>query len=305
MQPSTFLNLKTTKKTTYGEFQYETVYGSSAADFSMLNPKLGWSIIIPQEGQFKEKEILSLFSYLNGNCAGWTNYYCSAGHFILSPILSKVIKPEGDGQGCAILIEFQDNNGNMCDLLMSDNKDYLQNTQGMMEMRQGTMETKEECIKREVFEELKIDLSSLDLVEVGSYGFYKDVPLVNCGWWCYTTIFFASLSWDKVEHLFPDGLMANHITVVFSCRYDFSLDETQQVFVIPKGYDAPEEFDLFKKVNKSGEVSLKYQKSHHHRQMCEKFMNKEELIIPPFLETFTFSKRHEEALKEWNLKNSI
>src|SRR5205085_4640581 len=112
----------------------------------------------------------------------------------------------------------------------------------------------------------------------------------------------AFLPWNKVEHLFPNGLVQDKINVVDVKSLTFSLDETQQIIAFPDSIinDVPESFDdiLKVKVVKGEKIicPLEFAKKSHHRQLCEKFMDGTPLEKPAYLTEFLLPVRFEEAL---------
>lgn len=271
---------------------------SESKSIESLEPQDFWSI------RLNDSVVsVSISQILDKNFPGWSLYTCSNGSFILSPKATTVIKPEGCGLGVAIIIIFESPTGKRYNLLMADNKTYIQNIQGGLELGEDHIVG----IKREVMEEAYIDLSESTLVKVASYSFFNRNELIDCGWSYTTTVYFAYLSWEKVKHLFPNGILENDVTIVTETSLPFRLDETQQLFAIPQGVIAPEYFPEFKRIhiNKGTKTlkSLEFTVNNQHRQLIEKFMDNTKVVLPSHFTEFIFFKRFNESIKEWFEKN--
>lgn len=262
---------------------------------SLLKPELFWSIKNPSVG---------LQAYLNINLPGWKLYTCSSGTFALSPKAATVIKPEGFGQGVVLVIRFSDDLDNEYYLVIADNKIYVQSCQGGLE--EG--ESFHKGAKREALEELALDLTGIELVEIAYYDFIGGNDLVNCAWPCVTKVFFAHLSWLKVKHLFPNGVLPDGVTIVPVSQYEFKLDEVTEVIAVPENMSCvPEFFSEIKKnkffEGKNVEVDLEFPKTGHHRQFLELFNTEIQITKPSFLDNIVFDKRLPAALSEFKEKN--
>lgn len=283
------------KVNSYNQRQY-SISGDGSIELKSLKATDFWTIQNPEE----------IVEDLNILFPGWQYYECSGGKFALSPRAATVIKPEGFGQGSVIVTRFKDEKNEQWYLFVADNKTYVQHLQGGVEIG----ETPVKGIIRETYEEAKIDISDVQLVEIAQYGFMGGNELVNCKWLCRSTVFFASLEWKKVEHLFPEGLDTGKINIVDVSSYSYKLDEITHVIAIPENIDCdsvPEEFPEIKKIkNVSGnkiESSADFSKNGHHRQLWELLFSDKSINKPMFLTEFYFPKRLDSALEEFNRLN--
>lgn len=184
---------------------------SNDGEHVQLNTNVFWSIKNPS---------IELQKYLNENCPNWKIYMCSAGTFALSHKASTAIKSEGFGQGALIILKFKSPVGDIWNLLVADNKIYVQPVQGSLDENESPVMG----IVREAMEEVKIDLSKFTLIPVASYSFTGGNELVDCKWKCMTTCFVAFLQWDMVKHLFPNGLVSNQINIINASKLNLDLD---------------------------------------------------------------------------------
>src|SRR5436190_1434077 len=112
------ISLTECKKNRFGNVQYMKAEDGKVLIEALPNDEI-WSIMINDSDS-------DVIEWLNENMSGWKLYECSSGKFALSPKASKVIQPEGFGQGAAIIIRFYDDSkGDAWYLFVVDNKIYL------------------------------------------------------------------------------------------------------------------------------------------------------------------------------------
>lgn len=289
--------LKVVKVNAFGSIQYVECDPSHAADpdkfFRDLDPKGYWSIKAPSD---RLKAAASVV------------YTCSSGTFVLSEKLVEVVKPEGFGQGISVMIRSCDEDGRTWFIMVADNKHYLQNVSGGADIG----ESPEDAAKREVMEELGVDLKEWDFVEIAKWSYMGGSDLVDCHWPCITTAFLTNIPWTTVKYLFTttDGvytLNPNSLNVVNTKSLPFTVDETEQIFAFTEDYmvQIPESFPEYQKTKGRVTVPLEFNKAGHHRQLCELFNTDAPVIVPRFLSSFDYFKRGDEATKEWVKRNSV
>lgn len=294
------IKLYVTKRNNYGNPQMSEKAGNGDVIYLLsLKQDEYWSIKDPSD---------SIKNVLQCTHPGYTIYTCSGGTFAISPIASTFYKPETNNYGSGIVIEFLDDNEDSWFLLISDDKPYIANIQGCAENN----ETFEECIKREVLEETDIYLCDIRPTLIAEYSFTYKNALVDCEYDVVSKIFYARLSYNRVHHLFPNGLVSHQINIVDVASLQIKLDETKYIIAIPASMnmvDVPEKFSEIK-VSKTikGETVLMdadYSKQSHHRQFIDLFKTNSPIIKPPYLKTLTFDVRYDEALAKFNEYNSL
>jgi 8-oxo-dGTP pyrophosphatase MutT (NUDIX family) len=149
--------------------------------------------------------------------------------YLMSSLAAEKIRPYGSGQGSCCIIRFKYKDASYF-LLFTDNKPYVQNCQG------GALENENmvKCMLRELFEEGKIIVKEKQLQEIGNWSFIMSNSLVDCSWKAETTLFFAELDYEQIEHLLTNELKEDDVTIFDASKYDFKLDETKFILTIPE-----------------------------------------------------------------------
>ena len=184
-------------------------------------------------------------------------------------------------------------------LLVSDDKWYTGSPRGTVDKG----ETLAEATKREVWEETRIDLSDINLIDIGSYSTQIYNALVNYKAIITNTIFAAFLPFWKVEHLFNFELDNNKINIVEID--DGSLNETELIIAFNDEIldDVPEFFPDFMKNRLGKLVPLDFAKDFVSRQFLERFMDNKLLVLPKKFLNPQLNKHFNDALDEWNQSN--
>ncbi len=221
------MNFSINKTNKFGNPQY--VENGEIIEF---NPTDFWSIKDPQ---------LCINYILNKYPGSELRTYNNI-QYILSPKASLNIPKENQGNGSAIILEF-DYLGKTYYLFTTDNKSYIQICQGSS----NDGETFEQTIIRETKEELEITLTNVK--EVGEYSFADYNDLIDYKRVCTTKVFHAKLQFQDVAHLVKNWIFDNLVNV-----FKVNNDETEYVVVVDKNNldnvpEYVEEIQIKKKIN--------------------------------------------------------
>lgn len=119
--------------------------------------------------------------------------------FLLSEKASNCLPKEGQGNGSAIIIEFE-YLGETYVLYMVDNKPYVQLCQGVS----IDNESFEDTIVRKLKEELNVSVESKNLTAIGEYSFADYNELIDFKRIATTKVFALKVDFQQVQHLFKD-----------------------------------------------------------------------------------------------------
>ncbi len=205
--------------------------------------------------------------------------------FVLSEKAALNIAKEGHGYGSAVVVSFK-YEGYVYYLFVTDNKHYAQTCQGAAE----NGEDQTQCAIRELEEELRITASPHELEHVGYWSFSDTNELIDYTRSSSTTAFRLVLPFERVSHLFPNGLNSPMECVKVS---DLALDLNEITFVIGVREDflesAPESIEQIKikKKNRHGEMEdAPCSFSGHHREFVSRLAGFPEKYQPSYLSTF-------------------
>lgn len=209
------LSINATNK--YGSHQYiEDTTGT--VNITSLDNNDYWSIKNPSE-DIQSLGIGKLRKYND------TNY-------LLSDKAYNYMYEHTESYGATCALSFQDpTTDKEYFLIVGDDKRYLMNCGGGFKLG----ETSEDTVVREVWEELKINMTPYDLKPVSKVttGF-RDV-LVDADFVCTTRCFYARPDYYSLSHLITSSIDPDSAYTVFKaedCKY--SLDETQIIVVIDR-----------------------------------------------------------------------
>lgn len=193
---------------------------------------------------------------------------------LMSEYAAEKITPADEGNGAVVVIRTTIEDKNYF-VIVGDNKKYLMNCGGALD--QG--ETYEAGAIREVYEELKIDISSHVLDQIAEWSLmYKNKLVGDYSWKKTTKCFLVDVEYEDMCHLIPydDELEKINIYEFNDYNYDFYLSETEYVLIIRDEC-----------VGENIETSGKKLNGHHQKILC-KIMNIENDINVGYLEHFRF-----------------
>lgn len=205
--------------------------------------------------------------------------------FILSNKAAQNIKEEGHGYGSAVVVSF-DYKDNTYYLFVTDNKHYVQTCQGAVESGEDQLQ----CAIRELKEELMIVAGAHEFRYAGYWSFCDTNELIDYTRVSSTKVFHLHLPFERVAHLFPEGLVAN-IECVKSTDLSFYLNEIQFVLAVRKDvlHSAPEKLNQIKikKKNRQGDLEdVPCSFSGHHREFVSRLAGFPEKYDVSYLQTF-------------------
>lgn len=188
-------------------------------------------------------------------------------NYLLSNKASENIPTDTTRFGCACVVYFTHKDKKYF-INVVDNKPYFQNPQGGSNEGETAIETG----IRELSEELKIFVDKEQFVEAGYWTFSDYNALVDTTFEVTTIFYSLNLSYSKVEHLITRDLSENQLNIFNVNEYDFELDETQYVIIIPEDIllDSETEINLMKK-----DKLTRHTFSGHHRNIMMNVINKD------------------------------
>lgn len=205
--------------------------------------------------------------------------------FILSKKAALNIAEEGFGYASAVVVSFKYEE-HVYYLFVTDNKHYVQNCQRATENGEDQFQ----CAIRELQEELRITASPHELEYAGYWSFFNTNELIDYTRSSYTTAFRLTLPFERVSHLFPNGLKNPMECIKVS---DLAFDLNEIIFVLAVREDflesAPELIDQIKikKKNHHGEMEeASCSFSDHHREFVRRLAGFPERYQLPHLQTF-------------------
>jgi 8-oxo-dGTP pyrophosphatase MutT (NUDIX family) len=205
--------------------------------------------------------------------------------FYLNPLASAKILKDGEGKnGGALIVESTSSTGTRFIVATVDNKGYIQLFQGAG----NPGETSQETTAREANEEGKLEIDPESLDEVGEWSFMGKFPLVDSTWNINTSVFHTNLPYDKVIHLFPNGVENDEVTIVpVQELINLHLDETLFIVAIPLNIleSTPLKFNNMQ-VMKNGKLCPVDFGNHHREFLYRFFLHKQLLSELPWLSKF-------------------
>lgn len=180
--------------------------------------------------------------------------------YLLSTEASKVIPSIEDAGGSAAILTFM-LSGNRYFLCTMDNRKIIKNAQGGADYGESRID----CLKREIMEELRIELSNEQCREIGYWLFSTNNQLVGTKFKNKTNLFLVELKIEQIRHLLGDRFLngTEDMIVISVNEYDFVLDETKYVVIFPTKLIStlPEKFDFI--IN---DKTIKIIWNGHHRE---------------------------------------
>ena len=249
-------------KNQFEQFQY--IEDKNGTINYLTDERTIWTIKNPSENTIKwyseNLNSVILRKYLNND-------------YLMSSLAAEKIKEYGSGQGEACIIKFSIKNENYF-LLTIDNKPYVQNVQGLKEKND-----KEEgdCIVRELKEECNISITKDQLKKIGEWSFTSSNNLVDSAWSAQTILFYIEPKFEQIQHLIKNiEFKTDDFTIIDVNSYDFKLDETKYVVIIPEKtmIDIPDSI-------------FNHKFNNHHRECIHKLLRLSKSYSINYLNSFT------------------
>ena len=180
--------------------------------------------------------------------------------FLLSSEASKIIPSNEDAGGSAAILTFFVNEKRYF-LCTIDSSKYIKNAQGGANYGESRIE----CLKREIYEELKINLRDEQCTQIGHWIYTSYNKIVYTKFKNRTDLFLVELEIEQISHLLNNRIIqeTEDMIIISAKEYDFKLDETQ--YVVITSIDAidtfPEKFEY--QVNNK---KIKLEWNGHHRE---------------------------------------
>jgi len=180
--------------------------------------------------------------------------------FLLSTEASKVIPSiEDAGGSAAILTFFVD--GKRYFLCTMDGGKTIKNAQGGADYGESRID----CLKREIMEELRIELRNEQCREIGHWLFSTNNQIVCTTFTNKTNLFLVELEIEQISHLLGDRVLngTEDMIVISVNEYNFVLDETKYVVIFPTKLISilPEKFEFIVQ-----DKTIKIVWNGHHRE---------------------------------------
>ena len=180
--------------------------------------------------------------------------------FLLSTKASKVIPSIEDAGGSAAILTFI-LNGKRYFLCTIDCGKMIKNAQGGADYGENRID----CLKREIMEELRIELKNEQCKEIGYWIFTTFNQIVNTKFKNKTNLFLVELEFEQISHLIGNRIITNteDMIIISTKEYDFELDETKYVVIFPTEVidTLPEYFEY-----KIQDINKKIVWNGHHRE---------------------------------------
>jgi hypothetical protein len=204
--------------------------------------------------------------------------------FLLSTEASKVIPSIEDAGGSAAILTFMVA-GNRYFLCTMDGGKTIKNAQGGADYGESRID----CLKREIMEELKIELRNEQCREIGYWLFTTNNQIVCTKFKNKTNLFWVELEIEQISHLLSSRVLngTEDMIVISANEYDFVLDETKYVVIFPTKLISilPEKFDFI--VN---DKTIKIVWNGHHREALLRVFGKSRFNISYLLDFNVYYK---------------
>jgi 8-oxo-dGTP pyrophosphatase MutT (NUDIX family) len=198
--------------------------------------------------------------------------------YLLSTEASKVIPSIEDAGGSAAIITFMVA-GNRYFLCTMDGGKTIKNAQGGADYGESRID----CLKREIMEELRIELRNEQCIEIGHWLFTTSNQIVDTKFKNKTNLFLVELEIEQIRHLLGDRVLngTEDMIVISVNEYDFVLDETKYVVIFPTKLISilPEKFEFI--VN---DKTIKIVWNGHHREALYRLFGKSRFTISYLLD---------------------
>jgi len=188
--------------------------------------------------------------------------------YLLSTEASKVIPSIDDAGGSAAILTFFVN-GKRYFLCTIDDGKYIKNAQGGADYGESRID----CLKREIMEELKIELRVEQCREIGHWIFTSYNKIVYTKFKNKTNLYLVELEIEQISHLLNGRLIqeSENMIIISAKEYDFVLDETKYVVITSsEAIDTfPENFEY-----KVQDKTIKIKWNGHHREALLRLFDK-------------------------------
>lgn len=148
--------------------------------------------------------------------------------YLLSTDASKVIPSIEDAGGSAAILTFFVNEKRYFLCTIDDGK-YIKNAQGGADYGESRID----CLKREIMEELRIELRNEQCREIGYWVFTSYNKIVYTKFKNKTNLYLVELEIKQISHLLGDRVIkeTEDMIIISAKEYDFILDETKYVVI--------------------------------------------------------------------------
>ena len=148
--------------------------------------------------------------------------------FLLSTEASIVVPSIEDAGGSAAILTFIVN-GRRYFLCTIDCTKYIKNAQGGANYNESRID----CLKREIYEELRIELKNEQCQKIGNWIYTSYNKIIYTTFRNRTDLFFVELEIEQISHLLGDRVIkgTEEMIIISAKEYDFILDETQYVVI--------------------------------------------------------------------------
>ena len=198
--------------------------------------------------------------------------------FLLSSKASKVIPSIEDAGGSAAILTFFVN-GKRYFLCTIDSGKMIKNAQGGADYGESRID----CLKREIMEELRIELRNEQCKEIGYWIFTTFNQIVNTKFKNKTNLFLVELELEQISHLLGNRILngTENMSIISVKEYDFELDETKYVVIFPTELidTLPEHFEY-----KIEDKNIKIIWWGHHREALLSLIGKSKYKTPYLLD---------------------
>jgi 8-oxo-dGTP pyrophosphatase MutT (NUDIX family) len=188
--------------------------------------------------------------------------------FLLSTKASKVIPSIEDAGGSAAILTFI-LNGKRYFLCTINMRKMIKNAQGGADYGESRID----CLKREIMEELRIELKNEQCKEIGHWKFTTFNQIVNTKFKNKTNLFLVELELEQISHLIDNrNLISTEEMIIISTKeYNFKLDETRYVVIFPtEVIDTFPEYFEYKIQDKNKKIIW----NGHHREVLLALLGK-------------------------------
>ena len=193
--------------------------------------------------------------------------------YLLSTDASKVIPSIEDAGGSAAILTFFVN-GKRYFLCTIDGGKYIKNAQGGADYGESRID----CLKREIMEELRIELRDEQCREIGHWVFTSYNKIVYTKFKNKTNLYLVELEIEQISHLLNGRLIqeSEDMIIISVKEYDFVLDETNYVVIT-----SSEAIDTFQENFEYNvqDKTIKIKWNGHHREALLRLFGKSRFTI--------------------------
>lgn len=212
----TGMRLAVSKQNAYGDIQYVEVPGADGPFPDLPRDKV-WAIKTPSVAAVQHYGDAAVLRSFHGV------------EFLVSAAADAKVKMPSSVPGATCIVEVSHPGGRFF-VMVTDNKPYVQHPQGQSEPGD---ETSASAAVRELREEVGLHVSPEELRLVAKWSFQWRNALVDGEADACTDCFHVSVAYERVQHLFPQGVSPDQVTVVANPDVLAQLDEVESVLAIP------------------------------------------------------------------------